>query len=97
MYKEKEKQKRTQQVKRVCWKWRANAVRRKKLGGELEEEEERIRDKQAEHTSVPSQHCWGGCNFTLCQVHNQSPGVHVCARWSAVRGGVGRGVHQMKR
>lgn len=41
-------------------------------------EEERIRDKQVEHTAIPSQHCWGGCNLTLRQVRNQSPGVHAC-------------------
>lgn len=55
----------------------------KEDGGKQKEEEvkgegERIRDKQAEHTSAPSQHCWGGCNFTLRQVHNQSLGVHAC-------------------
>lgn len=59
---------------------------------EGEGEEERIRDKQVEHTAIPSQHCWGGCNLTLCQVRNQSPGVHacvcvlahVCTRWCAL-------------
>lgn len=42
------------------------------------EEEERIRDKQVEHTAIPSQHCWEGCNLTLRQVCNQSPGVRAC-------------------
>lgn len=88
MYKEKEKQKRTQQVKRARRKWgggmRGDKERKEREGEreEGEEEEERIKDKQAEHTSVPSQHCWGGCNFTLCQVHNQSP-ARVCTCVSA--------------
>lgn len=47
---------------------------KKEYGGE----EERIRDKQVEHTAIPSQHCWEGCNLTLCQVCNQSPGVCAC-------------------